>query len=442
MVSLREGFDEFGNPIGKAFELGSVDDELLSEERILLFVVYDETLGKLLSGTSFRWDLAQESVAERNIQMDIRVDVTGKSLTEELLNEYTQLWFVSGMVKHLSGTQVKMVREFIRQGSGLFIWADNQPFYADANLLAQAVVGTKFSGNKQGDQVMELCNELRPGCFIEHPLTQGINSLYEGRTISSIAPAPDLTILAKSHDKQNSMACFERDDQRVVLDTGFTKLLGEKRFYKTAGTARYIRNIAFWLSKATRSREYTIFTPGRENLAVIQSGGVSEHFQYSITDPLILAYVLSWEGSARLGLTIQDPQGRNVVDTDTNTPPLRTEVAADIPGDWVCQVKGVDVPHPDLQYVLTLVVNKEKRAEKPVPASIIPQAAPPIQEFSASADILCSTCRTPLRTGARFCRQCGSTLQSPQAVSTLHCPSCGAEVRPGVYFCRSCGTSL
>ena len=438
MVPLREGFDEFGNPVGKGFELGSVDDDLLSEERILLFVVVDAKR----EGEPFRGDLAQNCVAERNLQMDIRVDVTGKSLTKTLLNEYTQLWFVSGMKKRLTATQVKIVRDFVCQGNGLFIWADNQPYYADANLLAQAIVGTKFSGNKQGDQVMELCNELRPGCFIEHPLTQGINSLYEGITISSIATAPDLTILAKSHDKQNSMACFERDNQRVVLDTGFTKLYGEKRFYKTAGTARYIRNIAFWLSKATRSREYTIFTPGRENLAVIQPGGVSEYFQYSVTHPLNMAYILSWEGSARLGLTINDPQSRMVVDTDTDTPPLRTEVAAAIPGDWVCQVKGVDVPHSDLHYVLTLVVHKKSRAEKPAPAPLISPAAPPIQELPTLPATLCPKCRAPLRTGARFCRQCGSNLQSTQTPSALRCPSCSSEVRPGVRFCRSCGRGV
>jgi hypothetical protein len=50
------------------------------------------------------------------------------------------------------------------------------------------------------------------------------------------------------------MAAFDNGASRIVLDTGFTKL-HQGKFNRTAGTARYFRNIAFWL--LPESRPYT-----------------------------------------------------------------------------------------------------------------------------------------------------------------------------------------
>jgi class 3 adenylate cyclase/tetratricopeptide (TPR) repeat protein len=47
----------------------------------------------------------------------------------------------------------------------------------------------------------------------------------------------------------------------------------------------------------------------------------------------------------------------------------------------------------------------------------------------------CTTCGANNRATARFCRSCGSTLESV-------CPSCGAPAEAGQAFCDSCGTRL
>ena len=355
MSAQKNGFDEFGNPLGKAFDLGGVDDDRLRGEKILLYVAYDGTR----YSEEYEWHLAQQAVAERKLQMDIVIGpLTGRcTLTEQMLSGYSQLWYSSDERVTLGKKQNQMIQEFVKNGNGLLVWADNRPFYADANLLTKKIIGTKFSGNKYGDKVMVPGERLSPGHFIEHPLTQGINNLYEGVTISTIAKAPDLTILAQSHDKQMCMACFERDKQRVVLDTGFTKLI-KGAFYKTAGTARYFRNIAFWLAQGARNVEYKSFTPGRESLATINSGASSERYKYTIKQPQNLTYVLHWESAATLGLVIQDPQGRMVYDSASAKAPIRVDVKANIPGDWVCWVKGVNVPKNNFPYVLTLVLHK------------------------------------------------------------------------------------
>lgn len=68
----------------------------------------------------------------------------------------------------------------------------------------------------------------------------------------------------------------------------------------------------------------------------------------------------------------------------------------------------------------------------------------------------CSVCGAPLRSGARFCAVCGSSVSTPGAASppktqnkpeTLlsdagHCPHCGAVARPGARFCAVCGTAI
>jgi class 3 adenylate cyclase/tetratricopeptide (TPR) repeat protein len=49
--------------------------------------------------------------------------------------------------------------------------------------------------------------------------------------------------------------------------------------------------------------------------------------------------------------------------------------------------------------------------------------------------MLCPSCGTENRSGARFCRGCGTAL-------SLACPSCGAGAEPGQAFCDECGAAL
>ncbi len=49
--------------------------------------------------------------------------------------------------------------------------------------------------------------------------------------------------------------------------------------------------------------------------------------------------------------------------------------------------------------------------------------------------MVCPSCDSDNREGARFCRQCGSAL-------ALHCPACGAVRLPEQRFCDECGAAL
>ncbi len=70
-----------------------------------------------------------------------------------------------------------------------------------------------------------------------------------------------------------------------------------------------------------------------------------------------------------------------------------------------------------------------------------PFAPPPAVVQPAS----CSTCRAPLKPGAKFCNKCGAaqTIAPPAlAAQPTACPQCGAPLRPGAKFCGKCGRNL
>jgi hypothetical protein len=354
--NVGASFDEYGNPRGHAFDLGGGDEDRVRGEKILLYIVYqgDE------ENTNFRTaSHLQQTVAERGLQMDVRLaPATGNSdLTETLLSTYSQLWYISSNRRTLSDQQVQMITRYVRAGNGLAIWADNEPYYVDANLLATSLIGTSFSGDKMADQILVPGPKLAPGYFIEHALTQGVNNLYEGITICTIKPMSGVTVLGQSHDGQLCLGCFEQDNQRIVLDTGFTKLFRD-RFQKSAGIARYLCNIAFWLARGSRSVEYKLLTPGREDIATISTGQLSKDYKVSLTQPTAGTYILQWNNSATLGLMVRDPRGSVVYDQVSSNSPQRATLRMDLPGNWTCQIKGVRVPSPNFPYVLTLVLDR------------------------------------------------------------------------------------
>ena len=61
-----------------------------------------------------------------------------------------------------------------------------------------------------------------------------------------------------------------------------------------------------------------------------------------------------------------------------------------------------------------------------------------------STQAACPSCAEPLRSGARFCRTCGTAV-TPTAATTPPanlCPSCAKPVRTGARFCRVCGAAV
>ena len=121
-----------------------------------------------------------------------------------------------------------------QRASGVYLWGDNEPYYADANQVAQALFGTKMLGNVPGDQTVSLWPKPGVhGVLPNHLLTTGLHYLYEGITIATIQPNQVLKPLVYGHADNLVAAYYDADGKRAILDGGFTRL-----YYKwdTAGT--------------------------------------------------------------------------------------------------------------------------------------------------------------------------------------------------------------
>jgi uncharacterized protein YegL len=347
MARIAGGFDRFGNPEGRAFDLGGGDEDRVRGESVLLYTCKP-------SAGAFGAFAEQEMrilMAERGLRLDIlhAPPSGGCPLDAQLLAGYTQLWIISSDRPTLSGQQVQMIVSYVRSGNGLAIWADNEPYYADANLLARALTGSSFSGNRPGDKVMVPGPPDTAGRFVEHQLTQGVNNLYEGITICTIDPVPGITILGRSHDGQRCLGCFEREGQRVVLDAGFTKLYS-MYYHKSAGLGRYLSNIAFWLARGSRGVEYELLSPGRSEIASVKKGETSKEYRFAVSGAAAATCIVQWDGKATLGVTVRAPDGSVAGRGSSPSSPLKVTVLTPTPGTWTCTVEGLDVPPAGMTY--------------------------------------------------------------------------------------------
>jgi len=61
---------------------------------------------------------------------------------------------------------------------------------------------------------------------------------------------------------------------------------------------------------------------------------------------------------------------------------------------------------------------------------------------AASEGIICQNCGAANAAGTKFCGECGTKLEIPQAPAPKICSGCGAEIAPGLKFCGECGTRV
>ncbi|HOS80811.1 MAG TPA: protein kinase [Anaerolineae bacterium] len=66
-----------------------------------------------------------------------------------------------------------------------------------------------------------------------------------------------------------------------------------------------------------------------------------------------------------------------------------------------------------------------------------PPPRPPTVGRGSSPGITCPQCGAFVRLGARFCPQCGKTMDTSH-----RCPTCATPYRPGARFCAKCGATL
>jgi len=93
-------------------------------------------------------------------------------------------------------------------------------------------------------------------------------------------------------------------------------------------------------------------------------------------------------------------------------------------GAGLGQAIGGNIQAPQVQQAATEAAAAEQQAAAPVATTT----------GAAPATVACPNCGTANPQGAKFCQQCGTSLEAK------HCTNCGAELAPGTKFCPECGT--
>jgi len=134
----------------------------------------------------------------------------------------------------------------------LFIFGDNDPYFAHANAVLPSIAGTILVGNTPGGRVISYGDPATAGEFDEKSLIfAGINYLFEGITICYPNSDGKLTHLARSTNDKPCISFMDSTEEhgRVVVDSGFTKLYCS---WTSAGQARYIINVCVYLVDVER----------------------------------------------------------------------------------------------------------------------------------------------------------------------------------------------
>ena len=234
--------DRYGNAAGTQYDL-AVDGAFKGQTVVVLH---------FYTGEGFDFSLPRKALARKGFS--VYRWSNGAPSAKELagaLDKACQLWIISGERRHLNARHLKVIKRFFESGRGVYIWGDNEPYYADANFVAQALLGAEMKGNLPGNNTVNLWpRKGRAGLLPNHLLTTGLAHLFEGITIATIQPGQSrLKPLLYGSANNLVAAYYERGGRRAILDGGFTRLY---LHWDTAGTARYVKNAAAWLANYER----------------------------------------------------------------------------------------------------------------------------------------------------------------------------------------------
>jgi hypothetical protein len=228
--------DAYGNAQGNQYDLAV--DGAFDGQTILVLQLYSEP--------SFNFEAPEKALKEKGFGLFryINNPPDAQQLKKDLTKS-CQLWIISDSYSKLNDDHLKVIKEFFDDGHGIYIWGDNDPYYADANKVADYLFGGQMTGNLMGDTPVGIqIDSLSPGIKAGHLVTTGLENVYEGITIATVSPNPYLQPIIYGSAGNLVTAVYEHDGKRAILDGGFTRL-----YYKweTAGTDRYVKNAAAWL---------------------------------------------------------------------------------------------------------------------------------------------------------------------------------------------------
>jgi hypothetical protein len=229
--------DRYGNAAGNQYDL-AVDGAFKGQTVVVLH---------FYTGEGFDFGLPRAALKQKGFSVYRYSNAAPKPAElKKALAKACQLWLISGQQQFLNAEHLKVIKAFFEAGHGVYIWGDNEPYYADANYVARALLGAEMKGNLPGAQTVGLWKkDGKPGVRPNHLLTTGLAHLFEGITIATLGLKQSLLQpLVYGSAKNLVTAYYDSHGKRAILDGGFTRLYCH---WDTAGTARYVKNAAAWL---------------------------------------------------------------------------------------------------------------------------------------------------------------------------------------------------
>ncbi|KYQ88326.1 hypothetical protein DLAC_11025 [Tieghemostelium lacteum] len=182
---------------------------------------------------------------------------------------------------------VGAVKNYHQTGKGLYLWSENEPFFCQTNWILEELLQCKAVGCDPGLENLKLfkpdnnnnSTHSKKQTFSSHLITSGLVTLFEGRTVSYIDKVPEsMEVIATNSSDHPIIICskeksFQENCGRILVDTGFTKLLNE---FFSAGIERYIKNACVWLLGIDQR-----FKLGLDSKASIQAPKETPVWQYN-----------------------------------------------------------------------------------------------------------------------------------------------------------------
>uniref|UniRef100_A0A0G4I0P9 Alpha-type protein kinase domain-containing protein n=1 Tax=Chromera velia CCMP2878 TaxID=1169474 RepID=A0A0G4I0P9_9ALVE len=226
--------DQYGNAFGTAYDLGL--DGAFKGLKIAVLHLY--------TGEGFDFSKPLGALTTKGFEVHRWTEVPSPKELEDVLKTCCQCWVISTSTQTLGEAHADVLQRFYNEGNGLYLWGDNDPYHADANFLGLRIFGSSMAGYTQGDKQVQLRQtEGGPG-FKEHLITTGVENLYEGISVATVNPGPDMEPLMWGSASNLIIAIHDRDGKRAVFDGAFTRLFW---YWDQAGSTRYVVNAAVWL---------------------------------------------------------------------------------------------------------------------------------------------------------------------------------------------------
>ncbi len=196
-----------------------------------------------------------ESLTANGFQVEIaRYPLPREEEFSRLLSRCGQVWIWSSPSDdRLPPGHLTLLCDGFQAGTYcMFLLADNAPYLKEANhILDRLVPGTRLAGNYRGEATLNPKGDESLGFDSTSPIFDGVQSMFEGTTVSRIENAGRLQPLCFSSDGAVLIATWEHENGgRLVVDGGFTRFY--RRFWNDDAEKLAI-NIANYLAKPNRT---------------------------------------------------------------------------------------------------------------------------------------------------------------------------------------------